>query len=64
MAIDTENKRRSTIAVLPIPNSDIDQGDRQQVTLHYRGILAVPPVGGINQTLFKGMWRGAFKKMR
>ena len=44
--IDTENKRRSVVAnalpflvVLPEPDGTVDQGDRQQATNLYRGIL-------------------------
>jgi len=44
MAIDTQDKRRSTIAVHPVPNSGIDAGDRQQVVWIYRGIAAAAPV--------------------
>ena len=46
MAVDNRDKRASALSVgilsvLPNPNSDIDQGDRQQVIHCYRGILAV-----------------------
>ncbi len=41
MAIDTENRRRSTLAVLPIPDSTIGAADRLQATWHYSGILVV-----------------------
>lgn len=50
MAIDTAAKRLSAIAVrrlpwfrrfaVPLPDGEIDQGDRQQLALVYRGILA------------------------
>jgi hypothetical protein len=46
MALDTANKRGSTIGefsfleVLPFPDSSVDAGDRQQVAWTYRGILA------------------------
>lgn len=42
MAVDTENKRRSTLRVLPVPDGEIDQADRQQVWV-YSGI----PVPGV-----------------
>lgn len=49
MAIDTRDKRGSTIGlglvlVLPLANSGVDQGDRQQTAHIYRGILAAAPV--------------------
>lgn len=40
MAIDTENKRRSVVYILPVPDSTIDQADRQQAIWIYSGILA------------------------
>lgn len=43
MAIDTENKRRSTVYVLPVPDSSIDPADKQQVAYIYSG-LTVPVV--------------------
>ena len=40
MAIDTEDKRRSALHwVLPVPNSDVDEKDRAQVTWNYRGLI-------------------------
>ena len=39
MAIDTQDKRRSTVAVLPVANSGINVGDRVQVTWNYRGLV-------------------------
>lgn len=52
MALDTRNKRSSAINVsipwrgqLPDPNGSINQADRQQVGLHYSGILAASPGG-------------------
>jgi len=36
MAIDTEDKRRSVVANLPVPDSFIDIGDRRQITWNYR----------------------------
>jgi hypothetical protein len=44
MAVDTEDKRRSVLTVLPIPNADVDAGDREQVAWLYRGIPAAPPL--------------------
>lgn len=49
MAIDSRDKRGSIIGlglvlVLPLANSDIDQGDRQQTSHIYRGILAGTPI--------------------
>lgn len=50
MAIDTRDKRASTVAgllsilaVAAVPNGDIDAGDRQQITGVYRGIAAGEP---------------------
>ena len=46
MAIDSLSKRNSVVSVqsmiLPIPDSTIDQGDRQTLSHVYRGILAIP----------------------
>lgn len=39
MAVDTENKRRSVVYILPVPDSDISLADRQQVAYIYSGIL-------------------------
>jgi hypothetical protein len=54
MALDTRNKRSSAINVsspwrgmLPVPDGSLDQGDRQQVGLHYRGILSASPSGAV-----------------
>lgn len=52
MAIDTENKRRSIARVLPIPDSNIDQADRQQVTWIYSGILAIQLLGEVFTRLY------------
>jgi hypothetical protein len=52
MAIDTENKRRSIIYVLPIPDSNIDQADRQQVAWIYSGILAIQLLGEVQTRLY------------
>ena len=48
MSIDSRDKRSSALSIgfvlsLPLPNSDIDQGDRQSVASIYRGILAAIP---------------------
>lgn len=48
MAIDTRNKRGSVISlgiltILPLANSDIDAGDRQQLSHIYRGIASDTP---------------------
>ena len=47
MPIDSRDKRASAISVtlpwrgmLPVPDGTLVQGDRQQVALMYRGILA------------------------
>lgn len=40
MAVDTQNKRRSVVFILPVPDSVIGQADRQQVARLYSGILA------------------------
>lgn len=52
MAIDTENKRRSVNYILPIPNSDIEQADRQQVAWIYSGILVVQLLGTVSTRLY------------
>lgn len=62
MAIDTANKRASAIHVsmpwrgmLPLPDGSLNQADRQQTDLMYRGILAsgAPVVVTVqNQILF------------
>lgn len=39
MSIDTENKRRSILPVLPRPNNDIDAHDRRSVLLIYNGFI-------------------------
>lgn len=43
MAIDTQNKRRSTIANLPVPDGSIDTADRPQVVWIYSGITISEP---------------------
>jgi hypothetical protein len=52
MAIDTENKRRSVVHILPIPDADIDQADRQQVAWIYSGILAIQLLGEVSARLY------------
>jgi hypothetical protein len=52
VAIDTENKRRSVNYILPIPNSDIEQADRQQVAWIYSGILVVQLLGTVSTRLY------------
>lgn len=47
MAIDTENKRRSTMAVLPVPDGTVGQADRQQVAWIYAGILVTASIVGL-----------------
>ncbi len=47
MAINTQNKRRSTLCALPIPNGYIAIDDEMQVCWQYRGVsssmvIAVP----------------------
>jgi hypothetical protein len=50
MALDTRDRRASALAcalsfltVLPAPDGlALDQGDRQQVSALYRGVLAIP----------------------
>jgi hypothetical protein len=52
MAIDTENKRRSIAHILPIPDGNINQADRQQVAWIYSGILAVQLLGEVQSRLY------------
>jgi hypothetical protein len=52
MAIDTEDKRRSVAHILPIPDSDIDQADRQQVAWIYSGILVIQLLGEVQTRLY------------
>lgn len=54
MAIDTRDKRSSSISVslpwrglLPVPDGALNQADRQHVGLHYSGVLADPPGGAV-----------------
>jgi hypothetical protein len=53
MAIDTENKRRSVARILPLPDSDIDQADRQQVAWIYSGILAIQLLGEVLSRIYE-----------
>jgi len=46
MAVDTENKRRSVIQVLPVADGTVVQADRQQVGWLYAGIAVGEPVVG------------------
>lgn len=39
MAIDTQNKRRSTLARLPVPDAAITIADRPQVLWLYSGVI-------------------------
>ena len=47
MAVDTQNKRRATVGVLPVPDGTIATADRQHVLWIYPGILAGAPSGGV-----------------
>lgn len=63
MAIDTEDKRRSAaphlwgipgMGTAPVPNTDIDAGDREHFAGFYRGISAAGPVvgaGGVRKSM-------------
>lgn len=52
MAIDTENKRRSIARILPLPDSDINQADRQQAAWIYSGILAIQLLGEVQSRIY------------
>lgn len=41
MAIDTENRRRSVLKQLPVPDGTISAADRAQVVWHYSGIAFI-----------------------
>ncbi len=44
MAIDTEDKRRSVVGVLPIPDGEaITEADRKQVAWIYNGLPFIEP---------------------
>jgi hypothetical protein len=46
MAIDTENKRRSVIGILPIPDDEaLTESDRKQVAWIYNGLPFIEPEG-------------------
>ena len=49
MAIDTENKRRSTLHALPAPDGTIGDADRAQVLWIYSGIAIGSPVAVVLQ---------------
>lgn len=64
MAIDSENKRRSVVQILPIADGTISGVDKQHAAGFYRGIAAQSPLGvgapilsydGIHSTIFGGM---------
>ena len=44
MAIDTEDRRRSVVGILPMADSTIYGVDKQHVAGFYRGIAAASPV--------------------
>ncbi len=48
MAVNTEDRRRSFLPVLPVADSEVDAGDRRSVMLIYSGIT------GVVLTLFPG----------
>lgn len=52
MAIDTENKRRNIGHILPVPDNDINQADRQQVARIYSGILVIQLLGEVFTRLY------------
>lgn len=62
MAVDTKDKRASVaqelgglfIEILPDPDGTIDQGDRQQTAVCYRGILAaiIPVVATVRDIIY------------
>ena len=64
MAIDSEDKRRSVLRILPIADNSISGVDKQHIVGLYRGIAAQSPLGGgapvlstegIHSTIFGGM---------
>ena len=64
MAIDSEDKRRSVVRIMPIADGTISGVDKQHVAGLYRGIAAQSPLGvgapilsydGIHSTIFGGM---------
>ena len=45
MAIDTEDKRRSVVGVLPIPDGQsLTEADRKQVAWIYNGLPFIEPL--------------------
>ena len=46
MAIDSEDKRRSVIGILPIADNLISGVDKQHIAGLYRGIAAQSPTAG------------------
>ena len=44
MAIDTEDRRRSVVGILPVTDGAVFGVDKQHVAGFYRGIAAVTPV--------------------
>lgn len=70
MAIDTVVKRASALAVtikqLPLPDSTIDQGDRQTLLSQYSGILsgaAIIIIGSIYGAIVKPIWQPISKNI-
>lgn len=59
MPVNTRDKRASALH-FPLPTPDVgaeNQGDRQQVTWNYRGILASAPVVGAAGVFFRPLFR-------
>lgn len=46
MAIDSEDKRRSVLRILPIADGTISGVDKQHAAGFYRGIAAQSPIAG------------------
>lgn len=68
--MDTRDKRCSAIYVLqpwrgmlPLPDSSLDQGDRQHVAFVYRGILAGAPGGATLIALERAAFRRVFGRV-
>ena len=57
MAVDTENKRRSVICVLPAPDGTIAAVDRQQISWIYSGIAVAEAVAGYYLTVASLMFK-------
>ena len=73
MAVDTAEKRFSmmnfgdgtTIHLLPEPDGSIDLDDRQHLLDCYSGVAFGPPTSSnFVRPIFKGMYRGMFRKMQ